>query len=639
MKKKLFLFDGLKAVPIDPDAEGYDWAWQVLSGPGHSTPGDMKGETAYSTIGHVRRGMTLRANAVASCPRHYYKANGEEVSEANIRFLDGWQRTLKLIELSLCDSSAFYLYRVKVGNGLAGLRWMKSATMFPKMVPAQDKTLNLVFERRINGSAPKTYTTDEIVYGWDADPYREIGPGASVLDTILLNAGALAGINAHTKAFFDRGAINPQLLQIEGAISPDEQERFKSWWKQVVAGVRNAFASEVMRFKVNKVDLSAATKDLGMPELSKAQKEDIATGLGIPYSLLFSDAANYATAQQDEANFWNLTVKPQLAFLQGELNEQVFKPAGLELYFAPEEMSLFQEDESKRSTSLSGLVAAGMPLDIAMESLGYEPSPVDEARIRLSVLLKEGLTYEAARTIVNFDEELAKNAQAQQALELFRPVPAPPPVVTSTPMVQTGAPSVTQSMVMPPAKTVTPAAEDLRKWERKAVKALAAGKSAAVTFESDDIAPALAAAISGALESATDADAVRWVFRDATKADSQAFYAQPTPASQPAPPRITVNVSAPVVNVSNQMPEQPVPTVNVAPAVVNVAAAEVKIPEQLAPVVNVAAPNVTVSAPAQPAPVVNVNVPRVAREEQVVIRDRDGNLKGSTTTVTYEGDE
>lgn len=637
MKKKLFLFDGLKAVPIDPDAEGYDWAWQVLSGPGRTAAGDMKGETAYSTLGHVRRGMTLRANAVASCPRHYYRANGEEVTEANIRFLDGWQRTLKLIELSLCDSSAFYLYRVKVGNGLAGLRWMKSATMFPKMVPAQDKTLNLVFERRINGSAPKTYTTDEIVYGWDADPYREIGPGASVLDTILLNAGALAGINAHTKAFFDRGAINPQLLQIEGNPAPDEMDRLKSWWKQVVGGVRNAFGAEVVRMKLTKLDLSSPTKDLGMPELGKVQKEDIATGLGIPYSLLFSDAANYATAQQDEANFWNLTIKPQLAFLQGELNEQVFKPAGLELYFAPEEMSLFQEDEAKRSASLSGLVAAGMPLDIAMESLGYEPSPVDEARIRLSVLLKEGLAYEAARTIVNFDEELAGNAQAQQALELFRPAPvAPPaaaPVVTPTPVPQFSAPD----MMLAPAKTASPAADDLRKWERKAVKSLSAGKSAAVAFESDEIAPALAAAIGGALESATDADAVRRVFRDATKADSQSFYAQPMPASQPAPPRITVNVN-PTVHIPNiQMPDAF--EVRTSAPVVNVEAQPAPIVNVAAPVVNVAAPNVTVSAPAQPAPVVNVNVPRIASEEQVVIRDREGNLKGSTTTVHYEGDE
>lgn len=629
MKRNLFLFDGLKTVPIDPDAEGYEWAWQILGGPGNSA-GGTSAQSAYETVGHVRRGLSLRANAVASCPRHYYKANGEEVSEANVRFLDGWQRTLKLIELSLCVSSAFYLYRVMVSGSLQGLRWLKSATIFPKI-----STNNaLTFERRTNGGMPKVYTPEQLVYAWDADPFREIGPGGSVLDTVLVNAGVVGGINTHAKSFFERGAIAPQLLQIEGPIGPDEQERFKVWWKQIVAGVRNAFASEVLRFKVNKVDLSSPTKDLGMPELGKVQKEDIATGLGIPYSLLFSDAANYATAQQDEANFWNLTIKPQLSLIQDEMNEQVFKPAGLELYFAPEEMSLFQEDESKRSTSLSGLVAAGMPLDIAMESLGYEPSPVDEARIRLNVLLKEGLSYEAARTIVNFDEELAKNAQAQQALELFRPAPVPilPPVATPTPAPSFGPPDTTPT----PAKTASTSSEDLRKWERKSVKALSAGKSAAVTFESDDISPALAAAIGGALESATDADAVRRVFRDATKADSQTFYAQPAPERGPAPARITVNVN-PTVHIPNiQMPDSF--AVNTSAPVVNVEAQPAPIVNVAAPVVNVAAPNVTVEAPAQPAPVVNVSVPRVAREEQIVIRDREGNLKGSTTTVHYEGD-
>jgi type IV secretory pathway VirJ component len=186
-------------------------------------------------------------------------------------------------------------------------------------------------------------------------------------------------------------------------------------------------------------------------------------------------------------------------------------------------------------------------------------------------------------------------------------------------------------------------AVDLGKWERKATKALSAGKSAAVSFDSEAISPALAAAIGGALEGATDADAVRRVFRDAAKRDSRAFYAQGDPNAGSMRP-ITVNVAAPVINVSNQMPDQPPPTVNVAPAVVNVAAAEVKIPDQPAPIVNVAAPNVSVAAPvvnvaAPDAPSVTVNVPRIAREDQVVTRDRDGNLKGSTTTVTYEGDK
>lgn len=510
MKRNLFLFDGLKTVPIDPDADGYEWAWQILGGPGNSANG-MSAQDAYSTVGHVRRGLGLRANAVASCPRHYYKANGEEVSESNVAFLNGWQRTLKLIELSLCVSSAFYLYRVIAGGRLQGLRWLKSATITPKI--GTDNALT--FERRISGGGPKTYTPEQLVYGWDADPFREIGPGGSVLDTVLINAGVVSGINAHAKGFFDRGAIAPQLLQIEGPTGPDEMERFKVWWKQIVAGVRNAFASEVLRFKVNKVDLSSPTKDLGMPELGKVQKEDIATGLGIPYSLLFSDAANFATAQQDEQNFWNLTIKPQLSLIQGELNEQVFKPAGLELYFAPEEMSLFQEDESKRGTSLSSLVAAGMPLDIAMESLGYEPDPVDEARIRLSALMKEGLSYDAARTIVNFDEELANNTQVQLVLELFRPaVPTPAQVVDA----MNGPVSPPQmASIAPPAPAdgsaqPTRAVEDLAKWQRKALKRLASNGKAECAFESDALPASLVGAIKGALSEVEDEAGVKRVF-------------------------------------------------------------------------------------------------------------------------------
>jgi hypothetical protein len=55
-------------------------------------------------------------------------------------------------------------------------------------------------------------------------------------------------------------------------------------------------------------------------------------------------------------------------------------------------------------------------------------------------------------------------------------------------------------------------AEEMAKWQRKALKALKAGKSAAVDFESDVIPPALAAEIAEALKNTGTADGVKAIF-------------------------------------------------------------------------------------------------------------------------------
>jgi hypothetical protein len=56
---------------------------------------------------------------------------------------------------------------------------------------------------------------------------------------------------------------------------------------------------------------------------------------------------------------------------------------------------------------------------------------------------------------------------------------------------------------------------DAGKWQRKAIKALKAGKSANVPFETDEIGAALSGAIRMRLEQATTPEDVRQIFHGA----------------------------------------------------------------------------------------------------------------------------
>jgi hypothetical protein len=104
-----------------------------------------------------------------------------------------------------------------------------------------------------------------------------------------------------------------------------------------------------------------------------------------------------------------------------------------------------------------------------------------------------------------------------------------------------------------------------------------------------------------------------------------------TPAPMPQP---VFNITMPPITITANMPAQAAPVVNVTN----------EIPEQRempAPIVNVAAPVVNVEKAAQPAPVVNVTAqaPRATSQTQKVNRDDKGNIVSTTTTITYEGDE
>jgi len=119
--------------------------------------------------------------------------------------------------------------------------------------------------------------------------------------------------------------------------------------------------------------LTPDMKTMAMKELSDHVALDIGAALGVPRSILESDAANYATSQTDLHSFWHMTIRPRLPMLELAINNQVLHGTEYSLQFAPEQLDVFQEDESLRAASLLQLVQAGVPLDDAMLMLGYDP--------------------------------------------------------------------------------------------------------------------------------------------------------------------------------------------------------------------------------------------------------------------------
>ena len=468
---KTIFFDGRKSILLE---QYPDEAWTFLSGAPETTEG-----AHYKFIPTLYRAVQLRALAVSSMPFRLMRGEQEYDSSANwenkVGFMPNPFILLQLIEAALTMTGRAYLFRERNQAVTKLMRYILPTSVTPQIDPIKGLT---GFKRPVN-SIMQDFTLEDIVYFWLPDPYVEMGPpidyparAAAAASNVLLN------IDEFTAGFFKRGAIRAMLLTVKGMPIEAERQKLESWWKNVIAGVKNAFGAKIINAEaITPVIIGEGLKELENQTLTREMREDIAVAVGIPMSILFANAANYATSQQDDLNFLQKTVVPECEFIASVLNEQVFKPLKLRLEFLPESLDAFQEDETERAQSLSLLVGAlNDPIaEIAMNILGYE---IDEDTM--------------AKLVAIWGERKAR-AERQAEIEANKPI-LPQPI---------------QEPEQPEQNQMQ---EDMAKWQRKAVKRLQKGQPAACDFESEFIPVDRAASILARLGEAKTADEVLAAF-------------------------------------------------------------------------------------------------------------------------------
>lgn len=456
---------GVRLADLPPEA------WHYLRG------GEDASDLArfYRTVPWVFRGVDLRADAVADMPfvitRGQTEVDNSRDWQNKLGFLPHLRDILWLIEASLTIWGYSYLEQGRnAGRRLRELRYLLPSTVRPVIDGAQGLA---GFERTVNGQSVDL-AVEETVYFWAPDPFVELGPPrSSPVQAALAAAGVLANVDDFAAAFFARGAIKGTLLTVKGNPPDQERERIRSWWQRLFSGVKDAWSTAVVNADaVTPVVVGEGLESLEKSDLTRGKREDIATALGIPHTLLMSDAANYATAQADRLSLYDLTVRPECTSIADTLNAQVFEPLGYRFQFQPESLDIYKANEEKRSASLASLRAAGLPLLLAMDILGYELT--DEQRAGLE------------------QAEAQRQAQAEAlAARLGSQAPSDGERDEEEPPDRSG--------------------EELRTWRRWALRRVRQGKQLR-DFETHNVSPALAGAIAGALEGATTTGEVDRVF-------------------------------------------------------------------------------------------------------------------------------
>jgi HK97 family phage portal protein len=342
-------------------------AWEIISG---SEVEKSEGMQCVKSVPFLYRCIDIRAKHVSKFPRDILR-NDQPIDETQEPIFSNLNTLLYQTEFALClYASAYYLKQENLVN-LLGVRWLAPQFVKPKF--SSDVGLTH-FERTLpKRDKPQHLEIEEVVYFWIPPIDTDVGPGIAPAQVALQAAGLLQSSTTFGKSFFDRGAVFPMLLSVEGNPQKEELKRLENWWKKLLGGVRSAWQTIAVRANVKPQIIGPPIDDMAMPELTQIQREDIATALGVPHSMVLSNASNFATAQQDKFNFYDDTIIAQVRLIEEVLNEQLLNQLGLQIKFKEEQLEPYQEKNLDMGNKLKDLVETGiLTIDEARETLGLE---------------------------------------------------------------------------------------------------------------------------------------------------------------------------------------------------------------------------------------------------------------------------
>ena len=402
--------------------------------------------TLYKRVPILFRAIQLRCDALSSVPVAIMKGEENEVA---------WPYPTKLGDLLWRWEASCLLSGAAFGELVTNKSGFRKDVRYRNPFDMSVKYTNGILEFKQNSGGAMWQNdlragTYEMFYLAEYDPSQDILPGIGAAAASKVDAKLLYAISKFPEMYFEGGAMPVTLLGIDST-DKNEIERVQNWFRRAATAIKNAF--RVVGIRAGSITATALTpplKDLTFPELNEIAKDNITMAFGIKQTLLDSEAANYATAQEDRLSFYEDTIKPRARIFADALNTQLLERDGMRLEFRFEEMDIFQEDEGDRADLLNKLTLAGMPIELALELAGYE------------------LTDEQAAMLVAREDAPGPELVDEREIEL-------------------------------------------RRWQRMAEKRIKDGKGIR-EFESSIIEPSLHGAISGALETAKSVEDVKHLF-------------------------------------------------------------------------------------------------------------------------------
>lgn len=301
----------------------------------------------------------------------------------------------------------------------------------------------------------RTFPRDEVMYFREYHPQDDLGVGVCPMDVAKNAILAEYEAQRYIKSFFENDATPALLMHTPQEIQKPDLQKLKDWWDATFKGAKKhhkvAWVDKDFEAQLLNTDL----RSMALREVRDEARRDICAAFHIDPILVGSmDRGTYANVEQARTALMKETIAPRADYYSDVINAELVEitDPNVHFEFAYEKVPILQEDQDKKAERL------GLLLDKKVISIEYfrkEMGIPEDAGPS-----SDEIQSEAARQF----EEMARKPQ------------------------------------------------DLAKWQKKALKALRAGKSANVAFDTEEVPEPLRMAIRARLEQAETAADVELAF-------------------------------------------------------------------------------------------------------------------------------
>lgn len=395
-------FNGTKSIPLSAFPKE---AWTEIGGDTSNVSRHKifnSSRTLWTEAGIVNRCVMVRATTLAALPWSIYRGEEVFISSSENEFPEGfdWLSDLNsflfLTEASLSlINEAFWFKKSKVLNKNAfDFQWLQADSMTPIWDPNKGLT---GFKRALGKNESTVLDKENVIYIWLQDPFSETAPAIPPAYAALSSGNSLINYNKFVSEFFARGAVRATILRVDRGAKNTERQKVKSFWDNMMSGVSNAWRTVVLSSNVEPIVVGEGLNEINDVALSEARQREIATIMGVPHSILFSNAATYSTAAVEERNFYTYTIIPEAILIAQAINDQILAPLGLKFSFEWSKLQAFQTNALERAKVFKSYIDALIPHDIAGKMAG--------------LVLPEGMTWEQFAEAVKTNIELTNDAK------------------------------------------------------------------------------------------------------------------------------------------------------------------------------------------------------------------------------------
>ena len=337
-------------------------------------------------IGVVYRCIDVRSAAISSLPFTILKK--DEVfldsetawEKPGYEWVNNLSNLLYLTEASLLLSSeAFWLKDKSLTSKMLDLRWLAS----PYIDPVYDSQKGIIgFKRNLgNNGGPIDLENGQVVYFWVQHPLAELTPDIPQVLAAIKSADVILNYEEFVSKFYERGAVKATILKVDRSTPPKERNRLREFWQDFMSGKKSAYNTEVISGDVEAEVIGEGAGESEKTEILVSRRKDIATAMGVPYSMLFGDtSSSYTAGPTEERNFLNYSIIPRAKYIQSVLNTQLFNDFGLQFRFNFGSLPAFKEAGEVISKIFTTYTEALLPHSVAARIAG--------------ITLPEGISYE-----------------------------------------------------------------------------------------------------------------------------------------------------------------------------------------------------------------------------------------------------